>query len=422
MQGYLPQPQVFPPLGAAHPPQNFGPPGGGPRSPTEPPARRKSHRRLPGEPRRTYAICKCRAWRWHDLLEVKCINKECNRRWPQVEQERKRALLEARAEFEARSYSNAGRPRSRPPAGAWPPRNADAAAPPPDVLAALRIVREAAESGQLRDGEGDNVQLPADIVVDAPTPAPTPVAAPLSLKQAKHNAEQEYQKATKAQRSAYDAVRAAESLADEAEARFHQRQQALVEARTALQATSQQAEVTLQRFNDASRAYQDEVAAAGAASRDGGKSSDTGGKDSRPGSRASSRGSAQGIKRPNGPEESAAVTRAWASLQAQFKAAMASGDESALLAVSESSCKELIALQKAEKQQEADAALPKAAPMGDGPRDGIRTADGGSNVADSDSNGSGHGGLPPAKHAKAEDAATGASEGAGQGEAPPPPS
>ena len=372
-QAGLPQQQHFPPLGAAGP--HGYPPRDGYDHPEQRSGRRKSTRRPPGAPRRTYAICsKCGAWKWHDIMEAKCTNLKCGKRWPQAEQERKRQYLEAVAEFEARGahgHDAHGRPRSRPPAGAWPPQascnlSAGAAASPPDAVTAIRIVRELSEAGQLRDGDGDTVQLPADLIVDRPAPAAAPPAA-LSLKQIKHTAEQEYQRATKAQRGAFDAVRAAESLADEAETRFMARQQALVDARVALQACSQTADAALQRFNDASKAFQEEVAAAGAttaAKEKDGKASDKG-------SRASSRASSHGTKRPGGPEESDAVTRAWATLQAKFRAALAAGDEEAIVAASESSCRELIELQKAEKQRATAEAEQASTAMGDGQNDGI---------------------------------------------------
>ena len=318
-------------------------------------------------------------------------------------------------------HRHSGYASSRPPS-AWRDRSQSAGgldwheeppatAVPPDVATALRVVREAAASGLVTEGDGDAFELPDTLVVKAaPPPQTAPPTLPLlTVKEAKHAAEQAYQKTQKQQRISWDAVRAAEAEVEQIELRLHGKQQVLVEAKEALQAASQATEAALLELNRANRAFQDEVAAAvapGAAAH--GAPASSAGKGSAGGSRASS-----GATKRSQPDEADAVATAWNTMRSNVAAALATGDEEHLARVTETSLQEFIALQRAEKQRDqaeaaaeadakakADAAAATA--MGDGVTDGIVRPAGATPLAN------GSGGVapavqPPHKSARAGD-------------------
>ena len=198
----------------------------------------------------------------------------------------------------------------------------------------------------LSTADGQPLEIPAEVVITAvmPPSATNAAAEPVSAKEAKHVAEVECQRTNKVQRLALEAVRAAEQDVEHARQRMAAKENLLAEAKAALATASSDAEAALLAFNDASRAYQAEVARAAAPSAEPAK---TGAAAGGAGSRSSSREQ----KRP-APAERTEVSVVWDALKNDVRDALASGDQAAAQQATQRHMDEIIRLQ----QQELDAA------------------------------------------------------------------
>ena len=352
---------------------------------------RRSRGRRPGEPKRTYAICGgCKGCKWHDLIDsAKCT---CGRRWPNADivqcarQTHSRALAAGEDPpdwtfpYMARSpadKSGAGSARgSRGGGGAnsgsATPKSASAAADGPSLATHLAALQQASAAGLVQTADGSPFNLPDTLVFTAPA-APAPAPEPVSKKDRKAAAERDCQQTQKAQRIALQAVQAAETDVESMRNKLQAKECLLEEARKQLAAATKAADAAIVEFNEASRAFQEEIAAmaAPAPSSPAGKGNAS--------SRASSAGGGQ--KRPS-PDEPSQITAIWDALRANCQEALAAGDEAAFRAAAARSLQELL-------DARAATADPKDV-VGDGP-----TA---TDVG-------GNGGLPDASDAAARAAA-----------------
>ena len=320
---------------------------------------RRSRGRQRGMPKRTYARCGgCGGWKWHDLIDsAKC---RCGRKWPQddinacARQTYWRAhasgedpppwtvsYVERAAPSSGSARGSRGGGGSNGPSGTTTPRaSSDVAAPAGPALGiSLATLQRASEAGLLHAGDGSLIRLPADIVITEPPPTPAAAPAPVSTKEAKAAAERHCQQSQKAQRVALAAVQSAEADADAAQQRLQAKTCLLDEARKQLSVASAVADSALVAFNDASKAYQAEVAALAVPSTAKAKAAPTGGN---AGSRA---GSSSGVKRA-APEENADVVKAWDTLRTRCQDALNVGDEEGFRAAAARCTEELFELRK----------------------------------------------------------------------------